>query len=117
MNKILLIGNVGRDIELTHVGADKTAKATTTIATNERVKGENKTTWHNVVLWGKRAEAFAQYTKKGSKVLIEGKQNHDSYEVNGEKKYFSSVNVDNFEWLDKKEETTSNNQSNEDIPF
>jgi len=83
VNKIILLGNLGRDAELRYTPSG-TAVATFTLATNERwtdKDGEKKehTEWHRVVLWGKMAESLAQYLTKGNPVYVEGSVRTKSY--------------------------------------
>ena len=91
VNKIILIGNLGQDPETRDISEDmKVCKFT--LATSEKYKGENKTVWHNIVLWNKTAEIAATYLKKGDKVYIEGKVDNRSYEdKEGNKRYISEV--------------------------
>jgi single-strand DNA-binding protein len=83
MNKTILLGNLGRDPELRYT-ASGVAVCDFSIATTERRKqgdqwGEH-TEWHNITAWGKQAENCANFIRKGSKVLIEGKNQTESYE-------------------------------------
>lgn len=77
LNRVMLIGNLGRDPEIRYT-RDGIAVATFTIATNEYYKdrtGEKvvKTEWHRIVTWRKLAEWSAQYLSKGRQVYVEGK--------------------------------------------
>lgn len=76
LNKVQLIGNLGKDPELRYT-QNGTAVATLTLATNEREKvGEqwqDRTEWHRIVLWGRQAEVAGEYLNKGSKCYIEGR--------------------------------------------
>lgn len=95
INKVTLIGNVGKDPEVKVTSGDKKV-ARLTIATTEKYKtssGEQKesTEWHNVVYWGVLAEVVEKYIKKGSQLYIEGKLTYRSYESNGEKKYVTEI--------------------------
>jgi single-strand DNA-binding protein len=77
LNKVTLIGNLGRDPELRYTNSGIPV-ATFSIATNEQWKDsdgntQEKTEWHNIVTWQKLAEICAEYLKKGSKVYIEGR--------------------------------------------
>ena len=69
--KIILIGNLGRNVELRHTPSG-TAVADLSIATNEMVKGEKVTTWWKATVWDKLAENCNLYIRKGSLVLVEG---------------------------------------------
>jgi single-strand DNA-binding protein len=123
LNKVFLIGNVGRDPEV-HYFDSNTRKASFTLATTDRgyTKADgtvipDKTEWHNIVLWRGLAEVAEKYIRKGSKIFIEGKITSRSYEdKTGIKRYVTEVVVDNLELLDKKgtisdEPKESNNYS------
>jgi single-strand DNA-binding protein len=71
VNKAILIGNLGADPEMRYTTSGL-AIATLRLATTERVKGEDKTEWHRVVVFGKLAEICGQYLSKGKQVYIEG---------------------------------------------
>ncbi len=76
LNKAMIIGRLGQDPEIRYTQSN-TAVANLSIATNERFKdsmGEwkERTEWHRVVAWGRKAEICQQYLKKGSQVYIEG---------------------------------------------
>lgn len=108
MNKVQLIGNLTRDIELKSM-QDGSALGKGSIATNKSITnketGEKKvyTQFHNFVIWGKRAEVLAQYTKKGDKIYLEGELTHsDSTGQDGVKKYYTEVKVTDFEFLNNK---------------
>ena len=70
LNKAMLIGNLGADPELRVHGETKICNLS--IATSKKVKGESKTEWHRVTLFNRIAEIANEYTRKGSKVFIEG---------------------------------------------
>ena len=77
LNKVMLIGNVGKDPELKSLETGNKV-VTFSMATSEVYKDKHgerqeKTEWHNVVMWGNRAEVLNKYVKKGSKLYIEGK--------------------------------------------
>ena len=77
VNKVILVGNLGKDPEVKYTPSG-TPVARLTLATNERFKDkegqwQDRTEWHNVVLWQRLAEIAGEYLKKGSKVYIEGK--------------------------------------------
>jgi single-strand DNA-binding protein len=83
LNKIMLIGNLGKDPEL-NVTSDGTPVTKFTVAVNRKVKtqsGEKKeeTEWFNVVAWRQLAELTEQYLHKGSKVYIEGRLTQRKY--------------------------------------
>ena len=99
VNKVILIGNLGRDPEMRYTQGG-TAVATLNIATtrvytnksNDRVE---ETEWHRVVVWSKQAESCNQYLSKGRQVYIEGRLQTRSYEdKEGVKKYSTEVIAD-----------------------
>jgi single-strand DNA-binding protein len=107
-NSVQLMGNLGRDIELTTFeNGNSIAKGT--IATNEYYTNANgekitDTQWHNIVAWGKLAQNMATILKKGSELTVKGKLAHRSYEdKEGNKKYITEVVVSEFLVLSKKE--------------
>lgn len=84
LNKVMLIGNVGKDPEVRHLEGGASV-ATLTLATNERYKdrsGEtvDKTEWHNVVLWRNLADLAERYIRKGTQIYVEGKIRTRSWE-------------------------------------
>lgn len=107
MNKAQLIGNLGKDVELRTTQSGKVV-GSVSLATNKTFTDQagNKTkqaTFHNLVIWGKAAEIFAQYTHKGSKVYVEGEISNRSYDgQDGVKHYVSEIMVQEFEFLDSK---------------
>ena len=121
VNKAILIGNLGRDPELTYTPSGS-AVATFSIATTERYTtkdGEKKenTVWHNIVAWGKQAEVIAEYLAKGKKVYIEGKINNRSYDdKDGNKKYISEIVVSSFQFLDARTDADTSSAKAESKP-
>src|ERR1700693_48845 len=96
-NKVILIGNLGKapEVKFTPRGAPVAKNA---LATNERFKDKNgewqdRTEWHNVVLWQRLAEIAGEYLKKGGKVYIEGRLQTRSWDdkTSGQKKYMTEV--------------------------
>lgn len=77
LNKVMLIGNLGKDPEVRYTTSGK-AVASFSLATTDKFKNasgewEEKTEWHNVVLWGRQAEIAGEYLAKGRTVFIEGR--------------------------------------------
>ena len=106
LNKVLLIGHLGKDPELKYTEKG-TAYCTFSVATTESYKDENgnkvdKTEWHNMVAWRKLAEICGQYLKKGSKIYCEGKLQTDSYEKDGVKRYSTKIVMTDMTMLDSK---------------
>jgi len=97
LNRVTLIGNLGKDPEVKYTPSG-TPVAKLTLATNERYKDkagewQDRTEWHNVVLWQRLAEIAGEYLKKGSKVYIEGRLQTRSWDdkTSGQKKYMTEV--------------------------
>jgi len=97
VNKVILIGNLGKDPELKYT-AGGTAVAKFTIATNERFKDkegnwQDRTEWHNITCWQRLAEIASEYLKKGRTVYIEGSLRTDSWDdkQSGQKRYSTYV--------------------------
>lgn len=71
LNKIMLIGNLGKDPEAKHINDKK--MVTFSVATSKKFKGEEQTSWHNVVVWNEHtAEYVSKWAKKGTMVYVEG---------------------------------------------
>ena len=97
VNKVILIGNLGKDPEIKHTQQGKPV-ATFSLATNERYKDkdgqwQDRTEWHNIVLWERLAEVAGEYLKKGGKVYIEGRIRTESWDdkQTGQKKYITKI--------------------------
>ena len=97
LNRVQLICNLGKDPEVKYT-PQGTPVAKLTIATNERYKDkegqwQDRTEWHNVVLWQRLAEIAGEYLKKGGKVYIEGRLQTRSWDdkQTGQKKYMTEV--------------------------
>ena len=97
VNKVILIGNLGKDPEVKFT-PQGTAVAKFSLATSERYKGkqgewQERTDWHNVVIWERLAEIAGEYLKKGNKVYIEGRLQTRSWDdkQTGQKKYMTEV--------------------------
>lgn len=96
VNKVILLGNLGRDPEVRHLENGR-AVANFSIATSETYKNKQgekvtNTEWHNLVLWTPLAEIAEKYLKKGNQVYIEGKMTSRSYEdKDGVTKYITEV--------------------------
>jgi len=97
LNKVMLIGNLGRDAELKYTPGGA-AVATLSLATNSVWNDKNtgqrqeKVEWHRVVVWGKTAESLAQYLVKGKQIYVEGNlQTRDWTDKDGVKRYTTEV--------------------------
>ena len=114
LNKVMLIGNVGRDPEVRYLdgnnnpGSGSTKVATFTLATTERYRDRNgelreNTEWHNIVAWRNSADVAEKYIRKGTQLYIEGKLRTRSWtDQTGNKRYTTEVTVDNLQLLGRK---------------
>lgn len=108
-NSVQLIGRLGKDPEVKSFDSGKT-KATFSLATSESYKNQKgekvqDTQWHNLVIWGKLAEAAGKYLKKGAEIAVEGKLVHRVYETDkGEKRFITEINVNDFQMLGSKQQ-------------
>ena len=107
LNKIMLIGNLGRDPEM-NVTSDGTPFTKFTLAVNRRTKSSSgerheETEWFNIVAWRQLAETFNTYLHKGSKVYIEGRLTQRKYtDKNGVERTMIDVVASDFEFLTPK---------------
>jgi single-strand DNA-binding protein len=98
-NRVILIGNLGRDAELKYTpggAAVTTFSVATTEAWKDKGTGakQERTEWSRVVLWGKAAEAITEYLKKGKQVAVEGKLQTREYEKDGAKRWTTEIKAD-----------------------
>ncbi|MEJ5302512.1 MAG: single-stranded DNA-binding protein [Bacteroidales bacterium] len=103
INKVILVGNLGKDPEI-HTFGDGTKKASFSLATTESYKDRDgkridQTEWHNIVLWRGLAEIAEKYLHKGDQVYIEGKIRRREYEDNGQKKFIYEILGENMMML------------------
>jgi len=116
LNKVMLIGNLGRDPEL-KVTPSGQALARFSVATTETWKNpqgekQSKTEWHNVVVWGKQAEVAEKFLRKGKQVLIEGRIQYREYtDQAGVKKTACEIRCDNFVMLGRMEDGAGGGRS------
>jgi single-strand DNA-binding protein len=99
LNKVMLLGNLGQDPELKTIAGGQ-AVLNLRLATTETYLDRNnarqeRTDWHTVVVWGKRAEALSKFLVKGSQIFVEGRIQTRSYEKNGEKRYATDIVANN----------------------
>ena len=107
LNKAILIGNLTRDPELKAIASGNKV-CTFSLATNRTYKDTNgnrqeKTEYHNIVVWGKTAENVAQYMRKGSQILVEGRMETRSWDdtATGTKKYRTEIIADTIQFGSK----------------
>jgi single-strand DNA-binding protein len=107
INKVILVGNVGRDPEIRYLESG-VAKCTFTLATSETYKNKTgekvtNTEWHNIVIWRELAKAAETYVKKGMQLYIEGKITTRNYtDKDGNPKRYTEIVADTFQMLGKR---------------
>ena len=114
VNKVILVGNVGKDPEIQYV-SENIPVARFTLATSETYKDKNgekvtNTEWHNIVVWRGLAQVVEKYVKKGTQLYIEGKITHRQYEKDGVTKYFTEIVANNMQMLSRVGETLSTSE-------
>lgn len=110
MNKIILTGRLAKDAELRYTPGKGTPVTTFSMAVDDGFGDNKKTYFFNIVVWGKSAEAVAQYTSKGSKVLVNGKLTNRDYQAkDGTKKYVTEVVADMYNGVEFLDNKNSNN--------
>ncbi len=109
VNKVILIGRLGSDPEVRYTPSGS-AVANVSVATNrvwkDRDGNQNEETqWHKIVAWARLAEILKEYSRKGSRVYIEGRlQTRDWDDQNGQKRYVTEVVAENIQLLDSRGE-------------
>ena len=142
LNKVMLIGNVGRDPEVRYLDQG-VAVATVVLATSERgytlqngTSVPDRTEWHTVIFWRELAQIVEKYVKKGDKLYVEGKIRTRSYDdQNGVTRYRTEIFADQMEMLTsrgaqpagtsapapqaepKADEQAPASENNEELPF
>ena len=90
INKAILVGRLGKDPEVKDVGKGRVANFT--LATDEKIKDQKKTTWHNISAWGKLADICEQHLKKGKLVYVEGRiQNREWEDQEGNRRRTTEI--------------------------
>lgn len=108
VNKVLLIGNLGRDPELKFM-ASGNAVCNFSVATTETWKDkagekQEKTEWHRIAVFGKTAELCGEYLSKGKTVYVEGRLQTREYEKDGVKRYATEIVGDRVQFLSPRSE-------------
>lgn len=117
LNKVMLIGNVGRDPEVRYLEGNNGAKvATFTLATTERYRDRNgdvreNTEWHNIVAWRNNADVAERFVRKGTQLYIEGRIRTRSWDdQTGNKRYTTEIIADTLQLLGRKSDNPASQQ-------
>ena len=117
VNKVILVGNAGKDPEVRYLDKN-VAVANFTLATTDRAyttqngtQVPERTEWHNIIAWRGLAELAEKYIHKGSQLYIEGKIQTRTWEKDGIKRYTTEIYADTIQLLGKKQETTETSTS------
>lgn len=111
INKVILVGNVGKPAEIRTVGDQKVASFT--LATTEKYKGKDgkpveSTEWHNIVIWGKLADVVEKYVQKGTQLYIDGKIKTERYtDKNGVEKNATKIVANTMQLLGGRQQEQS----------
>lgn len=120
-NSASLLGRLGKD-PATDTTKNGTNICRFSVATTERLKDGERTTWHQIKAFGKLADICQQYLAKGRTVFIEGRINNYQYEKDGEARYGSEIIANTVKFIGDKEDKQSTPDANQDdwgddIPF
>ena len=128
VNKVILVGNLGRDPELKYLEGNL-ARANFSLATSESYKDKNgnrvdQTEWHNIVMWRGLAESAEKYLKKGTQVYIEGRlQTRQWNDKEGNKRSITEIVAESYVILQRRDANTGssdsdhNKQDSGDLPY
>ncbi|OGU17919.1 MAG: single-stranded DNA-binding protein [Geobacteraceae bacterium GWC2_53_11] len=116
LNKVMLIGNLGKDPEVRFTASGQ-AVASFSLATSETYKDKSgekveKTEWHNITLWGKLAEIAGEYLSKGKTIYVEGRlQTRKWQDKSGNDRYTTEIVGDKMQMLSAKGERSGGGES------
>lgn len=118
VNKVILVGNVGKDPEVRYIDKN-VAVANFTLATTERgftmqngTQIPERTEWHNIVAWRGLAELAEKYIKKGMQIYIEGKIQTRSWEKDGIRRYTTEIYAENIQLLGRRPDSETQSSAN-----
>ena len=122
MNKVMLIGNVGKEPEIKYYSTDQ-AVATVTLATTERgytlpngTSVPDRTDWHTVVMFRGLAKIAEKYIHKGDKIYVEGRLRYRTYDdQKGQRRYVTEIQCENLELLTPKSASHHGDNISEDL--
>ena len=115
LNKIMLIGHVGNDPEI-RATASGNQNVNFSLATSRTWKArdgqqQEKTEWHRCTAWGKLAEIIGMYVKTGKQIYVEGSVEYSETENDGQKRYWTNINVRDMQMLGSKDDSVGDSGS------
>ena len=116
VNKVILVGNLGRDPEMRHTQTGRPV-ANFTLATNERWRDKDgqqqeRTEWHKIVVWDRLAEICTEYLTKGKQIYIEGRlQTREWEDREGNKRYTTEIVANQMQMLGRRDESAPSGPS------
>ena len=126
VNKVILVGNLGKDPEVSYTQTG-TAVAKFSLATtekwNDKATGEKKekTDWHRLTCFGKKAELIGEWVKKGQQLYVDGRIQYGSYDKSGQTIYTTDIIINDFQMLGgrttKQANERTTEQANDDVAF
>lgn len=111
LNKVLIIGNLGRDPETRFATEGGLQITTINVATSRSYRSQasgqlvEETEWHRIVFFGKQAETIQKYLRKGSAVYVEGRLRTRKWEKDGVTHYATEIMGENFQFLDRRSDS------------
>jgi len=112
MNKVILLGRIGKDPQVRYSNEGKPI-CNTSLATTERYNGNESTEWHNLVAFGKTAELIEKYVQKGKLIMVEGKISTNKWEdKSGQTRYTTNIIVQNIEFVPSGNNNNQSSQAN-----
>ena len=112
VNKVILLGNLGRDPEITYSPSGMAICKFSLATLKRRKDGTDVTQWHKIVAFDKRGETIGQYVKKGQQLYIEGELQYGQYEKDGITRYTTDIIVTQFSFVGNK---SSSGQTNDNF--
>lgn len=123
LNKVMLIGHLGKKPELRYLPQGERAVAKFSLATNERYfnpstnESTDRTEWHKIVTWGKLAEFCEKYLDQGKQIYLEGKlRTRNWQDKDGNQRYTTEIEAENITFLGKREEQVEDQDHAEPKP-
>ena len=123
LNKVILVGHLGRDPEIRYIPQTNRAVANFSLATNERLfnpqsnESSERTEWHRIVAWGKLAEFCEKYITKGKQILLEGRLRTDKWQDrDGNQRYTTKVHAYTITLLGRRDDFEESQRYSHDRP-